>query len=157
MFKNYKLFGKINIIDLFVLLVVVAAVLFVGTKFLGNDGGGELSNVRLTFYSDETSDFVIDKIAEGAPIFDDSHKVELGTCEYYAKGDTAKSSFVEDGVWHVSDKPDYSTLELVCLSKGVDLPNGVEIGGEQYCVGDYIVLRIGHAKIYIELIDISVE
>lgn len=34
-----RIFGKINVIDLLVILVIVIGVIFVGTKFLGKDGG----------------------------------------------------------------------------------------------------------------------
>lgn len=38
--KNKKLFGKLNIIDILILLILVAALVFVGVRlFGGNDGG----------------------------------------------------------------------------------------------------------------------
>ena len=37
--KKGKLFGKINIIDLLVIIVIVIALIFLGIKFLGNNGG----------------------------------------------------------------------------------------------------------------------
>ena len=38
--KNKKLFGKLNIIDILILLILIAALVFVGVRlFGGNDGG----------------------------------------------------------------------------------------------------------------------
>ena len=34
-----RLFGKLNIVDLLVILVVLVAVVVLGVKFLGKDGG----------------------------------------------------------------------------------------------------------------------
>ena len=39
-----RLFGKLNIVDLLVILVVLVAVVVLGVKFLGKDGGGGSSH-----------------------------------------------------------------------------------------------------------------
>ena len=41
-----RLFGKLNIVDLLVILVVLVAVVVLGVKFLGKDGGGENTEGR---------------------------------------------------------------------------------------------------------------
>ena len=38
-----RLFGKLNIVDLLVILVVLVAVVVLGVKFLGKDGGGGIN------------------------------------------------------------------------------------------------------------------
>ncbi len=189
--KKYKLFGIINIVDLFVLLVIVFAAAFLGMKFLGgseNTGGSE---INITFTTKEVSDFVVDKladecsaveisdfvekkqsdedrvldgyddmyveaaVADGCRMYDDTEKIELGKCTNI-KVSNSKSSIVEEGIWQTSGKPDYSWLEIKSTVNGKVLDNGVEIGGETYLVGDYIVLRAGVAKVYIEITDIEV-
>ena len=56
--KKYKLFGIINIIDLFVILVIVLAAVFVGTKFLGGSDEAQAPEINITFTTKEVSDFV---------------------------------------------------------------------------------------------------
>lgn len=38
--KNKKLFGKLNIIDILILLILIAALVFVGVRLFGRNGGG---------------------------------------------------------------------------------------------------------------------
>lgn len=38
--KNKKLFGKLNIIDILILLILLAALVFVGVRLFGGNGGG---------------------------------------------------------------------------------------------------------------------
>lgn len=38
--KNKKLFGKLNIIDILILLILIAALVFVGVRLFGGNGGG---------------------------------------------------------------------------------------------------------------------
>ncbi len=189
--KKYKLFGIINIVDLFVLLVIVLAAAFLGMKFFGNADVGGAAEINITFTTKEVSDFVVEKLAdecsaneisdfidkkqaeedrvldgyenvyvetavsEGCRMYDDTKKTELGKCTNI-KVSNSSSSIVEDGVWQTSGKPDYSWLEIKSTASGKVLDNGVEIGGETYLVGDYVVLRAGVAKIYIEITDIEV-
>ena len=44
-----KLFGKLNIIDLLVILFIVAAAIVVGVKMLGGGGAGGTAGTRLTY------------------------------------------------------------------------------------------------------------
>ena len=189
--KKYKLFGIINIIDLFVILFIVLAAAFLGTKFLSGSDNLNATEIKITFTTKEVSDFVVDKLAdeckayeisefiemkqadddrvldgyddkfvevvvtEGCRMYDDTEKIELGKCTNI-KVSNSRSSIVEDGVWQTSGKPDYSMLEIMSVVNGKVLDNGVEIGGETYLVGDYVVLRAGVAKVYIEITDIEV-
>ena len=189
--KKYKLFGIINIIDLLVLVVIVLAAAFLGTKFLGGSDTEGAPEINITFTTKEVSDFVVDKladecsaseisdfidkkqadddrvldgfddkyvevaVADGCRMYDDTEKIELGKCTNI-KVSNSQSSIVEEGVWQTSGKPDYSWLEIKSTVNGKVLDNGVEIGGETYLVGDYVVLRAGVAKIYIEITDIEV-
>lgn len=99
--------------------------------------------------------YVETQVLDGCRMYDDTEKIELGKCTNI-KVSNSQSSIVEDGVWQTSGKPDYSWLEIKSTIDGKVLDNGVEIGGETYLVGDYIVLRAGVAKIYIEITDIEV-
>lgn len=189
--KKYKIFGIINIIDFFVLLVVVLVAAFLGMKFLSGSDSSDATEIDITFTTKEVSDFVVDKLADecdaieisdfiskkqadddrvldgfdtkfvevvvedGCRMYDDTEKVELGKCTSI-KVSNSQSSIVEEGVWQTSGKPDYSWLEITSTVNGKVLDNGVEIGGETYLVGDYVVLRAGVAKVYIEITNIEV-
>ena len=141
--KKYKIFGKINVIDFFVIIILICAVIlgvFIISGKLNNNSG---HNIRLTFTAKEVSDFVIEK-------------VDLGRCTNIEIADSFSSIVTDDGSWIIADKPDYSSIVLQSETVGQKLDNGVEIGGQNYFIGDFIVLRAGIAKIYIEITGIEI-
>ena len=86
--KEGKLFGIINIIDLLVLLFVLAAAA-VAVMFIKNPPAasgekdetfvGEKGYVEVVFYTEEVSDFVIDKVStDNAYVYDDACRHVMG-------------------------------------------------------------------------------
>ena len=154
--KKYRIFG-INVIDLLVILVIIAAVLLVAYKFLGLGKDNSLQNVEIVFKADEVSDFVIDKLKEGCRLYDDEESIDLGTCTSFATGPSESYGTNLEGEFVLSSKPYYQSLYLngnVMAKMG---PNGVIVGGHEYCIGDFIILRAGDAKLYISVYDIVPE
>ncbi len=76
--KNGKLFGKINLVDLIIVLIIIALAAFVAMKFLGNkNDGSNLTQIEMSFYSDEEPQFVVDALKEGASVYDYNEKVTI--------------------------------------------------------------------------------
>lgn len=154
--KKYRIFG-INVIDLLVILVIIAAVLFVAYKFSGFGKNSSLQNIEIVFKSDEVSDFVIDKLAEGCRLYDDDESIDLGTCTSFETGPSESYGTNLEGEYVLSSKPYYKSLYLNGTVKGEMGANGVVVGGHEYCIGDFIILRAGDAKLYIGVYDIVPE
>ena len=79
--KNGKLFGKINIIDLLIILIVIAAVVFFATKMFSpaqESTKADTTKVAITFYADEAPMNVTDMLVEGAPSFEETTNVGFG-------------------------------------------------------------------------------
>ena len=93
---------------------------------------------------------VFEKLDNGCRMYDDTKKAELGNLTSIKVGNS-DAKLAKDGGWFTVSKPDYSHLELTSTVRGTRKENGVEIGGETYYIGDYIVLRAGIAKIYIQI------
>lgn len=147
---------KFNIFDILVILVVVAALAFGAYKLLGGNDTGEAESIRITYTTREVSDFVVEKVEKGCRMYDDNNKVELGVLEDIQVGDSLSSIVTDSGEWVVTDKPDYSSMVITSVAKGKKLDNGVDIGGHTYYLGDFIVLRAGVAKVYIEITKIEI-
>lgn len=154
--KNYKIFGKINIIDFLVVLILILAVLFGIYKVKGVLSSDNDVKIRFTFSSKEVSNFVIEKIEENCCICDDTNKSELGRCTSIEVSDSLSSIITDEGEWITTGKPDYSSLVLQSETTGKKLKNGVEIAGNDYLVGDFVVMRAGIAKVYIEITGIEI-
>ena len=77
--KNGKLFGKINVIDLLIILIVIAAAALVAVRMLGGESAdGEEHRVRITFFGDYVGDYVPESITIGDPVTEHSFNTDLG-------------------------------------------------------------------------------
>lgn len=89
--KNGKLFGKINIIDLLIIIIIILALVFAGTKILGRDSSNKITNavskpgtVRITVFCDDVKDFVPDALHIGDPVEQYQSSIALGKLLSYA-------------------------------------------------------------------------
>ncbi len=147
---------KINFFDIVVLLVIIASVSFGAFKlFFASDNSAE-QQIKITFTTKEVSDFVVDKVEIGCRMYDDNNKTDLGTLEDKTVSDSLSSIVTDSGEWTITDKPDYSSMVLTSIANGKKLDNGVDIGGHTYFLGDFVVLRAGVAKVYIEITKIEI-
>ena len=148
--------SRINFFDIFVALVIIALLAFGATKlFSGNDVASE-QQIKITFTTKEVSDFVVDNVEIGCRMYDDNNKTELGTLQDKTVFDSLSSIITDSGEWIITDKPDYSSMVLTSVTNGKKLENGVDIGGHTYFLGDFVVLRAGVAKVYIEITKIEI-
>lgn len=148
-----KLFGKINIIDLLLILVVVLAVAFFGIKMM-DDGGAAVSTgegVRMEFYAEEVSDFVVENIKIGDTLTDDTGNINLGKIVDIEVGPSQSYSTNEKGEWVLSSREGFSSLRIVGEGSGRLYDHGVIVSGSKYGVGHSFTLRAGMGKIWIRV------
>ena len=84
-----RLFGKVNIVDLLIILIVLAAAAFLGYRFLGpNSNVANTEPVRLTLYCEESADYAVEQLTEGAEAWDSENNIILGTLTDWRVGDS---------------------------------------------------------------------
>ena len=155
--KNGKVFGKINIIDLLVLIALVAAIAVFGFAKLGG-GKASLSNdadeVEIVFYVEQVSDFVVNKINIGDKVCDADKNIYFGVVSNVEKGPAVLYNQTADGQLVVTDKQDYSSAYITVTAKGKMNDYGAKFESTQYTVGHSLTIRAGNAKIYLRVYDI---
>ena len=78
--KNGKLFGRINVIDLLIILVIIAAGVILAVRTLGDGKSSSgAQQVRLTFYGTDVPDLVAESLSQGIPVKQYSTEIPLGT------------------------------------------------------------------------------
>ncbi len=156
--KNGKLFGKINIIDLLIILMVIAAVVFLATKMFSPAKETTKTNttkVAITFYAEKAPTNVTDMLVEGAPSFEETTNVGFGTVTAFssepaygwvndAQGNLLKSPIVGDEYLTVSVEVDGNLTD-----------NGVYLGSKLYCVGANYTMHFGKVMLYSEIVSIT--
>lgn len=159
---NKKVFKRINIIDLIVILVLVFAVAAAGVFFVRSRKNQEIvteqtSLLVVKFYTEEVSDFVADKLEVGATLFDADKEVDMGSITNFEIGNAIVYGGIDAGSYEVVHKEGYKSVTITGEVQGVKNATGALIGGEQYGVGHSMTLRAGDAKIYLRVYDIGVK
>lgn len=156
--KNGKLFGKINIIDLLIILIVIAAVVFFATKMFSPAQETTKTNttkVAITFYAEDAPTNVTDMLVEGAPSFEETTNVGFGSITSFsseqaygwmsdAEGNLVKGPIVGD---------EYLTVSVEVNGNLTD--NGVYLGGRLYCVGANYTMHFGKVMLYSKIVSIT--
>ncbi len=152
MIKDGKLFGKINLIDLLIVLIILAAIAFVALKIVdkGNDNA-QLSQVHISFYADEVPDYVADALENGTSVLDSVENVTIGTVESFEVG--APIGFETDtkGVVQSVVREGYNSVSLSALATGELTEHGITIDGVLYGVGHTLTIYAGKAKMYLKV------
>jgi hypothetical protein len=156
-----KLFGKINIIDLVVIILVIAAVGVAAYAKLSDRGAepkeGDQTTLVMKYYIEEVNDFVADKVIVGVPLFDDSTITPLGTVTAVERKPSVSFAPNSQGEFVRSPKEGFSSLIITGEVKGKKTEHGAEVNKVKYGVGHTFVLRAGDAKLYLRVYDIQVK
>ncbi|MBO4343999.1 MAG: DUF4330 domain-containing protein [Clostridia bacterium] len=156
MIKDGKIFGKINVIDFLVILLVIA-VIAAGIKFVFFNNGGESDTLIMKFRIEEVDNFVAEKVKIGDSLYDDTGDNDLGTVIDVETDDSISYSVSEDGLYNMTSREGYKSMIITGEVKGRKTKLGAEIKGTKYGVGHSMVLRAGDAKLYLRVYDIQVK
>ncbi len=136
--KDGRVLGKINIIDFLAILLILLLLAFFGTRFLLPRAGEE--HISLQLFAAEEALWVAEKIEEKAPLYDREAGKTLGHI-----------TAVDIRAGHEGT----CSLYLSAEAMGQKTPNGVEIGGNSYAVGQSVLLYAGKAQISARIRDIG--
>ena len=142
--KSWKLFGKLNIIDLLILLVVIVALIMVAVRFLQNRNKTEAVNTQkvvVTFYGfEDVSNFVVDALQVGDVVSLFSESGAIGTLT----GFTSEPAYqlVVDPATGNNVREDL--LDQCFLT--ITVEKGLTIGKNTYVVGGNYYLNVGPTR-----------
>lgn len=160
-----KLFGKISIIDIIIVLVIVAGIVGgLGYKYSKSKTPGVFvknDDVQITFYVEEVPDFVAKAIKPGAICKESIQDVVFGQVK--DAGDikidkpVSYSSNDKGEIVRSNTKEGYVSLYVTVQGKGIYSDNGLTINSVPYYVGQTLTnLRLGASTIsYTKIYDIK--
>lgn len=156
--KNGKLFGKINIIDLLIILIVIAALIFAATKLFTPAEKGEeagTSKVVITYKATDAPTGAGEAINVGDPVYEDTTNVQLGTVTAVDVEEAYEYQVGPDGE---PVKVPLVGMEIVTVTTEAEASvtsDGVYSGGRLYSVGATRTIHFGKSIIYIRITGIS--
>ncbi len=152
-----RLFGKVNIVDLLIVIIILAAAAFIGMKFFGPDStAANTQNVRITMFCEESPTFVVDQLEAGCEAWDSSNQVTLGTLVDWTTGDSMSAITDANGEVVEIAREGYRSVRLVCEGTGTVSSHGVTIGGVLYGVGQSASVYFGDCKLFLDIAGIEV-
>ena len=155
--KQGKLFGKINIIDLLILVVLVLAIVILGAKFLGGGKGQDAQVLEMKFHIEEIDTWVTEKVQIGDGLYDGTYEQNLGKVTNVETAPSKTWGLNQDGQYVLSSREGYQSMTITGEVLGTKTDVGCKVGGELYGVGHSMVLYAGDAKLYLRVQDISVK
>ncbi len=142
---------KFNVIDAIVILVILAVIVFVGSKLLGGGQVGTQNgdNVyEMSFFVEESPDFAATIIEEGSLVTDEAKNVLMGKVLSVEVLPSVIFSPNYNGEMVKSSKEGYNSVKLVAQVSGTEFEHGLEIGNVKYVVGHTMTFYAGKAKLY---------
>lgn len=141
---------KFNAVDVIVLLVIVAAIAFVGYKLIGGRmGAGGTSTYEVTYLCEEVPSFAANVIKKGDKVLDEQKDTDLGIVSEDPVITEARTyATTSEGKVTCVPKEHYNCVEIKTTVKGSEYDFGVVVGACKYGVGHSITIRVGKAKIF---------
>lgn len=157
--KNGKLFGKINIIDVIIVIVLLAAILFGAYKFgLFSQRQVITANtdkLRLVFYQEEVNTFTTDNTKLKDPVTETLQNASLGSVVNLEVDKSVSWGYDKDGRQVKSTKEGFSSIFITAETTGTISPSGILTGGSKYYVGQLMTLRVGTSTFFCRLYDVE--
>ncbi|MCL1843079.1 MAG: DUF4330 domain-containing protein [Defluviitaleaceae bacterium] len=157
--KDARLFGKVNIIDFFIVLALIAVVIFGVHQLRGDEGGlfiaPETREFNISFFMEEVENFTAYAINIGDNVFDNGRNVAMGEVTALDISDAIIWNPNQYGQLIASDKPGFSSLEIHARLSAVPSENGILIAGNRYGIGHSLAVRAGSSVMFMRISGLS--
>lgn len=155
--KNGKLFGKINIIDVAVVIIIILAGLFI-IKKTGLFTSKEITpnnndRIRIVFFQEEVNSFTANNVKLDDPTTETLLNMSFGNVKDIEIDESISWGYDKDGIQVKSTKKGFSSAKITMETNGVLGPNGINIGGSNYYIGQFVTLRVGTSIFYGRIYD----
>jgi hypothetical protein len=154
-----RLFGRVSIIDIFVIAVLVSVFAVAYLKF-GNNSKSAVREpeqaVRIIFYKEALEDFTVSSIEMGAPVVNDTNGTLMGNVKEINIGESVNYLPDINGVEQPSPMEGYSSVEIVTEVNGRISEGALLLNGNLYGSGSKCIIWAGKAKIQLMIKDIEV-
>lgn len=142
-----KLFGKISIVDILIIVVILLAIAGVGYKFTRSSLLKQ-DNLEVEFYVEETPDYAAQAINTGDVIKDITKGSVLGTVTGKTVAPSISFAANSQGQYVASSKQGYDSVKVTATASGKYSQNSVTFDSAEYFIGQSYQLRMGNSAVY---------
>ena len=160
--KDGKVFGKINLLDILIILMIVAVGLFAARtlRHRGGAGTGLIGNAQtqthtIKFYSPITFADTATGIRVGEPVTQQGAEISFGTITNVNVSPTIEFRPNAEGVLTPSEWGDRVSVEITAE---LELPigahnHGLTIQGTRFAIGQSVNIRAGDSLLFLRISD----
>ena len=151
---------KFNIVDIIVIVLLIAGIVFVGMKMLGGQEpaqanpdpitgvtDGTAGTYQVTFFAECVPEAVANSLVKGSRSENASRNMDLGTLVEFTTAPSIVYGFDSNGTCVQSEKPGYVSVTLVCEVTGIQQPTGLQVGQFMLNIGHSMGVRCGNTEI----------
>lgn len=145
-----RLFGKINIIDLLVILVVIIAIAGIGYKFTRSKTPApfvKTDTIEVEFFVEESPDFVVDMLKVGDPVKEAVQNTSVGKVTDIKRDKSIRWVETDKGEVIKATKEGHSSVIITIRANGFYGNNGVTINNVEYFVGRTLIMYVGNTAL----------
>lgn len=150
--KNGKLFGKVNIIDIIIVILLLVVLAFTAYKlglFAPKQAiSTETNKIRIVFYQEEVNTFTVENTNLNDPVTDAIQNNSFGKVVDIESGESTSWGVDRDGKQVMSAKDGYSSIYITAENTGTVSSTGISTGGANYYVGQLLTVRVGTSAYY---------
>lgn len=157
--KKGKLFGKISVVDILIIVIILAVAGGVYYKF-GKSGTASVftktETIQVSFYSESLPKYVVDSIKTGDIAKDRVQNVAIGKVVDIIIGPDLQVEPNSEGKVVMSSRPDYCSVTVVAEGQGIYASSGATFGGVEYFVNKPATeMRFGNSFFYAKISQIK--
>jgi hypothetical protein len=157
--KKGKLFGKISIVDILIVVIIIAVIGGVYYKF-GKSGTvtafTKTDKIQMSFVSESIPNYIVNSIKVGDVAKDRVQNVVVGKVVNIAIGADKQVEPNSEGVVVMSSRPDYCSVTITVEGQGIYGENGSTFGGVEYYVNKPgTEMRFGNSFFYAKVSEIK--
>ncbi|MBQ1333851.1 MAG: DUF4330 domain-containing protein [Clostridia bacterium] len=156
--KKGKLFGKVSIIDIILIIIIIAAVCAVGLKTMNAGSSAQVKSdtqFYVTFKVENVRSYTLDAVEEG-DIFYEKNAAKLGTVTAVSGEPYMEIVTLQDGTSMQSPSVERYTVYITMLCEGKEDADGFYIGGtKQVASGMDIKLKSANLNCNAEVYDVE--
>ena len=152
--KDARIFGKLNIIDLFIVLGLIGAAVFGFMQFRGDGGfigGPESQEFDIWFFVEQVENFTAERVQVGDALFDQGRGIHMGEVTAIVLEDAIIWNADQQGNTVRSNQYGSSSMHIQARISAVPSDNGILIGGNRYGVGHSLVVRASGSHIFMRI------
>jgi len=160
-YSKGKLFGKINVIDLLVALVIIAAIAGVSVKYMqskANVGVDSSKTIEISFYQEDAPAFAASAVKIGDTVKDAMQNNILGKVSDVKVDKSVFFGVDNNGKYVASPREGYSSVTITSEVKGIVKPGGgTTINNYEYFIGKQLEVRAGSAVFWARVYDVKIK